>query len=774
MDVVFGILSYRNDSPDNASGNIGDSIQTLAALNCYRRALRMDMPFSEFLDRVLTDSVPGARFVFVNRDSSHRQSLPPRVITLMNGWFMHPGRNGQLEWPMHESVEPIFVSFHLADERMLTPAGVEYLKRFEPIGCRDAATVNALMAKGIAAYFTGCLTLTIDFLPWTGGSPDELFVDVVREGRKAIRHWDPLLKNRDPKTMLRRAYSLLKQYSMAAKVTTSRLHCFLPCIAMGVPVTLTDVDLGDPRLRGVDTWDYSEIRQRLARDVADRLARTLPPARSRQVPVYDVCFAFDDSMAAYLPVVAHSILRNNRHARIRFHLVHLEGMVAPPIEGAEVISYPARWDRPYSGLAHVSHATMLRLLIPELIHDDLRLLYLDIDVVVNTNLEPIFAVDPGPTGIAMRTSLVTGDKLKAFTGATGKSLPDYVWSRSGNAGVALMDLATLRRNGFTRFCLDYPEVVNDQLLINLYCHGEYAELSREWNVFNSQDSQVLADTDRYILHYTGPAKPWSQQKPEHWQVWNWYSRRAREQAHTSPAGMPSDQSNRNRNRKRVCSPCGFDLIRDIRSRNLTHLSHAKLLGLAETCERIEDAGLPGLFLEAGCALGGSAILIASLKSTDREFRVYDVFGMIPPPTADDTPDVHDRYKTIAEGKARGIGDDDLYYGYVENLYDVVMENMLMFGIDPQVAKITLTKGLVQDTLNVREDVAFAHVDVDWHDSVKTCLERIFPRLVPGGSILVDDYHFWGGCRKATDAFLKTVRGGFRADGSAGSLRITKT
>ena len=544
MAIVFGVLSYRNDSFEHASGNIGDFIQSLAAINCYRHALRLDMPFAEFLDRVLTDSVPGARFVFVNRDDSRRQSLPPRVITLMNGWFMHPSRKSELEWPMHESIEPVFVSFHCADDGLLTPAGIEYLKRFEPIGCRDTATVEKLRSRGIEAYFTGCLTLTIDFLPWTGGSRDELFVDVNRDNAAEMTHWNVAFKNRDPATMLRRAYALLKRYSLAEKVTTSRLHCFLPCVAMGVPVTLSDVDLRDPRLNGVDSWDYGRLRHSLLRDATDRLARLVSVPSSCRMPTFDVCFAFDERMAAYVPVVAHSILHNNRHARVRFHLVHMEGVGIPTIEGAEVVTYAARWDRPNDGLQHVSRATMLRLLIPDLVREDIRVLYLDVDLVVNMSLEPVFKVDPGPTGIAMKSSLLAGDGLARWTVGAGEAFPGEDRSRIGNAGVMLMDLATLRRNGFSEFCLKYPDIADGQLLINLYCRGAHAELNREWNLFLSQDYELVVDTDQFILHYAGPNKPWSDSKPDHWQMWNWYARRLRERgtllrARTATVPAPS-------------------------------------------------------------------------------------------------------------------------------------------------------------------------------------------------------------------------------------------
>jgi lipopolysaccharide biosynthesis glycosyltransferase len=530
MDLVLGVLSYLNDSFRNASGNIGDSIQTLAALNCYRHALGLGMPFAEFLERVLTDSVPGAKFVFISRDSSHRQQLPPRVVTLMNGWFMDPGRQEQVEWPMHESIEPVFVSFHLADERLLTPAGIAYFKRFQPIGCRDAATVDRLRFHGIEAYFSGCLTLTIDFLPWTGGTGQELFVDVKRDGQQAIRHWEPILKNRDPATMLRGAYAHLKRYSLAPKITTSRLHCFLPCVAIGVPVTLTDVNLQDPRLRGVDTWEYGRLRHSLARDAGERLRRLLSPAESRQPPTFDVCFVCDARVADHLPVVVHSIVHNNRHARIRVHLIHEEGIRLPAVDGVEVLSYPAHWQRPSTGLRHVSRASMLRLLIPELIREDIRLLSLDLDLVVSMCLDPIFAVDPGPTGIAMKSACESGEWRAQASGGQQQSLPGYDWSRSGNTGVILMDLTTLRRNGFTEFCLQYPEVDDDQILINRYCQGEHAELKREWNLCPPQESQIVSETDQFVLHFAGPQKPWSETKPNHWQIWNWHARRLKEKA----------------------------------------------------------------------------------------------------------------------------------------------------------------------------------------------------------------------------------------------------
>jgi asparagine synthase (glutamine-hydrolysing) len=85
----------------------------------------------------------------------------------------------------------------------------------------------------------------------------------------------------------------------------------------------------------------------------------------------------------------------------------------------------------------------------------------------------------------------------------------------------------------------------------------------------------------------------------------------------------------------------------------------------------------------------------------------------------------------------------------------------------------LIEGLVQETMVITEPVVFAHIDVDWYDPVKTCLQQIWPNLVKGGSLILDDYHDWGGCRKATDEYFRNFVGEFSTDDSYGSMKITR-
>jgi hypothetical protein len=191
----------------------------------------------------------------------------------------------------------------------------------------------------------------------------------------------------------------------------------------------------------------------------------------------------------------------------------------------------------------------------------------------------------------------------------------------------------------------------------------------------------------------------------------------------------------------------------IRNRKLTYLPHRALWDLAREVRRLDALHIPGGILEAGAALGGSAIMIAHAKSKDRPLWVYDVFGMIPPPSEVDGEDVHQRYKDIQEGKSEGI-QGDLYYGYQQNLKHRVTENFLKMGFPLEPNSIQLVEGLFEDTLPLlSEKVAFAHIDGDWYASVKVCLRYIAPKLSVGGRMIFDDYDAWSGCRRAIDEFL---------------------
>ena len=214
-----------------------------------------------------------------------------------------------------------------------------------------------------------------------------------------------------------------------------------------------------------------------------------------------------------------------------------------------------------------------------------------------------------------------------------------------------------------------------------------------------------------------------------------------------------------------------DYAERVLSERLTYLSRPKLLALIEVVDRLEAESIEGRIIEAGCALGGSAIVLAHTKDAARELFVYDVFGMIPPPGERDGEDVHERYETISSGNSRGLG-DDTYYGYEENLFDKVAQNFTRHGVPVEDHNVHMVKGLFQDTIEVDSPVALAHIDGDWYDSVMTCLERIEPHLAVGGVLAIDDYYDWSGCRSAVDDYFADKRERFHFT-DATPLHITR-
>lgn len=111
----------------------------------------------------------------------------------------------------------------------------------------------------------------------------------------------------------------------------------------------------------------------------------------------------------------------------------------------------------------------------------------------------------------------------------------------------------------------------------------------------------------------------------------------------------------------------------VKEKNLNYLGDDKLESMSSCISSIKRNGVPGDFVEFGIALGGSGICIATELDNGRRFVGFDVFGMIPPPSNKDGPGPNERYEAIKSGSSVGIG-GDRYYGYVDDLHDVVVKN----------------------------------------------------------------------------------------------------
>jgi O-methyltransferase len=186
------------------------------------------------------------------------------------------------------------------------------------------------------------------------------------------------------------------------------------------------------------------------------------------------------------------------------------------------------------------------------------------------------------------------------------------------------------------------------------------------------------------------------------------------------------------------SPSEFSgLFRRVRAH--TMCSPARLRSLYEGVKYIAGKHLEGDLVECGCARGGSAALMAlSLRQIGerRKMWLLDTFEGLPAPTADD-PDFE--IAGLFTGSC---------LGQLDEVRDLFKRLVIADGVQ-------FVKGLFQDTLAATpiERIAMLHIDGDWYESVKVCLEALYDKVVPGGVIQLDDYGYWKGARKAVDEFL---------------------
>src|SRR5258707_5490017 len=69
------------------------------------------------------------------------------------------------------------------------------------------------------------------------------------------------------------------------------------------------------------------------------------------------------------------------------------------------------------------------------------------------------------------------------------------------------------------------------------------------------------------------------------------------------------------------------------------------------------------------------------------------------------------------------------------------------------------KGWFEVTLSTypKNSISILRLDGDWYDSIKSCLEHLYPVVVSGGIIILDDYYSWDGCSKAVHDYLAETK-----------------
>ena len=250
--MQFGVLDFSYatfDHFDEAmrvagsySVNLGDYAQTIAARQAYAQL-----------------GVPADRIIPIDRDTLNHYRGGAAVL-LMNGNFH------EHSLPASDAIRPLFAGFSAFDATFARHHA--WLKRFEPIGCRDPHTARLAQSYGIEATTTGCVTLTLPRREQDPSYP-KLFVvygsyagtlpasvikhipDALADVAEFVFHRAPAYEHPLPAASRRgfesyEAQLLRRLRDEATLVLTPLHHVAAPCIAMGIPVVICRKD-HDPR-----------------------------------------------------------------------------------------------------------------------------------------------------------------------------------------------------------------------------------------------------------------------------------------------------------------------------------------------------------------------------------------------------------------------------------------------------------------------------------------------------------------------------------------------
>ena len=229
--MKYGLVIYEK------TDNIGDDIQSYAAM--------CQLPKVDYLI-----------------DREHMDTFAPeqddeQIAVIMNGWFLH----NRFNWPPSPYIYPLFLSMHFTQrgyiiqgDSFLRGIGGDFLKKYGPVGVRDENSLEVLKELGIEAYHSACMTLTLPGEESVERGDEILLVDLKDDQVEYIRenysdeNIDQIThtlteKDYEPwEQRLDRVKKLLSRYQSAKCVITSRLHCALPCLALGTPVLMVYED----------------------------------------------------------------------------------------------------------------------------------------------------------------------------------------------------------------------------------------------------------------------------------------------------------------------------------------------------------------------------------------------------------------------------------------------------------------------------------------------------------------------------------------------------
>jgi O-methyltransferase len=186
----------------------------------------------------------------------------------------------------------------------------------------------------------------------------------------------------------------------------------------------------------------------------------------------------------------------------------------------------------------------------------------------------------------------------------------------------------------------------------------------------------------------------------------------------------------------------------------TLTSAERVFMLIEAVRYVVRRKIPGSIVECGVWKGGSmmaaALSLLDLNAGDRDLHLFDTFAGMPKPQEVDVDARGFAAAPVFKQEQLGEDSSDVCRAVLPD----VQAAMATTGYDTK--RIHYHVGKVENTIPAAapDTIAILRLDTDWYESTRHELEHLYPRLSPGGILIVDDYGHWRGSRKATDEYLE--------------------
>ncbi len=194
-----------------------------------------------------------------------------------------------------------------------------------------------------------------------------------------------------------------------------------------------------------------------------------------------------------------------------------------------------------------------------------------------------------------------------------------------------------------------------------------------------------------------------------------------------------------------------EIYREVKGFSMT--SPPSIFSLINATKYIVNSKIDGAFVECGVWRGGAMMAVAktlkSMQAADRLLYLYDTYQGMSVPTDEDLSFKGDNASEEFQKRKTDSDASDWCLASIEE----VTHNVISTGYDSSLVRFI--QGKVEDTIpkEIPDKIALLRLDTDWYESTKHELEHLYPRLVPGGVLIIDDYGYWDGSRKAVDEYF---------------------